>query len=227
LDESQVAVVLRSGVLQDLVGLEETVEFEAKSEPYDLDSPIGRYELAKDISALANARGGYLLIGLVTERAEDRDLDVVSGLRLVNEPSVATGRYRGVAKEYIYPEVAGLAVDFVPEKDGGAGILVIRVPPQHPDSGPFLISRVVEDGVELKHIVVGYVQRQGDRNTPLSGPALQQRFRKGSDTVSVRLGRIEDKLDAVLDKEGPPPIAETPDPDERQRRIASILEAEE
>jgi predicted HTH transcriptional regulator len=227
LEESQVTSVLRSGVLQDLVGLEETVDFEAKSEPYDLDLPGGRYELAKDISALANAQGGYLLIGLETERATDRDLDVVCALRLLSEESVARAKYIGVAKEYIYPEVVGLRVDFLPERDGTAGVLVIHVPSQHPDSGPYLILRVVEDGVELKQIVVGYVQRQGDRNTPLSGPALQQRFRKGSDTVSVRLGRIEDRLDAVLDKEGPSSTVATPDPDQRQRRIVDILEAEE
>ena len=209
------------------MGLEEAVDFEAKSELYDLETPGGRYELAKDVSAFANASGGCLVIGLETVRADDKDLDIVSALKLVPGDAAKPAQYSGVIREYVYPVPAGLQIELVPHQGGPDGVLVIWVPPQHPDSGPFLICRVVEEGVELKQIIAGFVQRQGDRNAPLSREALQHRFRKGSDTVSVRLGRIEDKLDAMLDQaEGPLPGAE-PDAEELKRRIAAILETEE
>jgi hypothetical protein len=122
---------------------------------------------------------------------------------------------------------AGLNVELVPHENGPDGLLVICVPPQHADLGPFLICRVVEDGSELKQIVCGFVQRQGDRNTPLSPQTLQNRFRRGSDSVSVRLGRIEDKLDGVLDQGSAPPPDAKPDEEEVKRRIADILEERE
>jgi hypothetical protein len=184
--ESAAARIIASGALGELVGLEEAVDFEAKSELYDLDTPGGRYELAKDVSAFANASGGCLVI--------------------------------------VYPVPSDLQIEFVPHEGGPGGLLVIVVPSQHPDSGPFLICRVVEEGVDLKQIVAGFVQRQGDRNVPLSPEALQWRFRKGSDTISVRLGRIEDKLDAMLDQAEAPAPGGRPDTEELKRRIAAILE---
>jgi len=151
----------------------------------------------------------------------------VSALKLVPGGAAKPAQYSGVIREYLYPVPSDLQIDFVPHEGGSDGLLVIRVPPQHPDSGPFLICRVVEEGVQLKHIVAGFVQRQGDRNVPLSPEALQHRFREGSDTVSVRLGRMEDKLDAVLDQAKAPLPGGGPDTEELKRRIAAILETEE
>jgi hypothetical protein len=222
--ESAAARIIASGALGELVGLEEAVDFEAKSELYDLDTPGGRYELAKDVSAFANASGGCLVIGLETVRAGDRDLDIVSALKPVPGDGAQPAQYSGVIREYVYPVPSDLQIEFVPHEGGPGGLLVIVVPSQHPDSGPFLICRVVEEGVDLKQIVAGFVQRQGDRNVPLSPEALQWRFRKGSDTISVRLGRIEDKLDAMLDQAEAPAPGGRPDTEELKRRIAAILE---
>ena len=55
-----------------LIGLDEDTWLEAKGRnPYDFTTPAGRYELAKDASAFANAEGGILLVGLTTAPAAD------------------------------------------------------------------------------------------------------------------------------------------------------------
>lgn len=222
---SPVGQILASGDLTELIGQSETVAFDAKCEPYPLDTPTGRYELAKDVSAFANASGGLLVIGLKTEPAPDHDLDVVSALTPVASAALSASQYLGVIKEYVHPFPAGLTVDFLPHGQGAEGLWVITVPPQNADVGPFLIVRIIEDGVEVKHIVAGFAQRQGDHSTPLSPKALQARFRRGSDTVSVRLGRIEDRLEAALSKAAAPQAQAEPDLDTVHHRIADILES--
>ena len=152
---------------------------------------------------------------------------MVSALRLTRQDAASPGQYAGIIREYVYPVPTGLQVEFLPHEGGDDGVLFICVPPQHLDAGPFLICRVVEDGADLKQIVVGFAQRQGDRNTPLSPHALQHRFRKGSDTVSVRLGRIENKLDTMLDQTAVPPPDAEPDAEQLKRRIADILETDQ
>jgi hypothetical protein len=55
-----------------LIGLDEDTWLEAKGRnPYDFATPMGRYELAKDVTAFANAEGGILLVGLTTALAPD------------------------------------------------------------------------------------------------------------------------------------------------------------
>lgn len=52
----------------ELVGQTETNLLEAKSGPYQLGQDKDKSELAKDVSALANHEGGYLIMGLRTHR---------------------------------------------------------------------------------------------------------------------------------------------------------------
>jgi len=62
--------ILDEGNLSKLIGLKEDLWFEIKGKnPYDFNSPDDRYELAKDVTALANAEGGYLIIGLEHDRS--------------------------------------------------------------------------------------------------------------------------------------------------------------
>jgi hypothetical protein len=51
-----------------LIGLPECEWLEAKLSPYILDSLQQKCELAKDVTALANAAGGLIVIGFDTER---------------------------------------------------------------------------------------------------------------------------------------------------------------
>ena len=76
--------VLASGAFSEFIGRKEDLHFEAKdAKPHDLGLPSGRFELAKDVSAFANADGGYLVVGLEHERLPAEDVEQVRGLELI------------------------------------------------------------------------------------------------------------------------------------------------
>ena len=52
--------ILSSGSFEELQGTLENEFFEAKAEPWDLNSERGKLDLAKDVSSLANWRGGII-----------------------------------------------------------------------------------------------------------------------------------------------------------------------
>lgn len=56
------------GQFDALIGLPESEWLEAKPSPYVLDTTKQKLELAKDVSALANAVGGVLVLGFDTVR---------------------------------------------------------------------------------------------------------------------------------------------------------------
>ena len=62
-----IKTILDTHAYDSLIGLEEATWLEAKGRnPYDFTTPAGRFELAKDVSAFANAEGGILIVGLAT-----------------------------------------------------------------------------------------------------------------------------------------------------------------
>ena len=54
----EILAVLEDGAFERLKGSPENLEVEFKREPYRLDQENQKFELAKDVSALANAAGG-------------------------------------------------------------------------------------------------------------------------------------------------------------------------
>lgn len=70
---AEVLAVLASGNFDPLVGLAETIDVEFKGQPYQVtDHDSQKFELAKDVSALANASGGVIIIGVQTRRDKIR-----------------------------------------------------------------------------------------------------------------------------------------------------------
>lgn len=207
---------------EKLIGLAEGSQLEVKSAHYDLDTAAARYELAKDVSSLANGSGGHLIIGIETTREPDRELDVLERFCPPEVGALQDGKYAGVVREYVYPEIQGVRIDSVSVDDGE--LAVIRVPPQRPDSQPFVILRVVEDGEHLKEIVIGYAERKSDSSEPMSGKRLQQALRKGSSPLSARLDRIEEKIDMSFSMMASPERSATDSEEKLRRRIDSLLE---
>jgi predicted HTH transcriptional regulator len=215
--------IIESREFGQLIGMVESAVFEAKSAGYDLAAAEGRYELAKDVSALANSEGGHVLIGVRTGRAGDKKADIVTGLEPIREIGFATEKYRGIIRELIYPTILGIAVQWLSfgEDDGGIG--VIHVPRQPMERRPFIVAGVVLGGKAVKQIVFGYCERFGSANEPLSQKKLQQALKKGQDSLSQQLRRVEEKLDLLLDRTLP--LDETTNYDRTRvdRRVADIL----
>ena len=89
--------ILESRRFPELIGLHEDLWFEAKgNDPYDFATAGGRYELAKDVSAFANAEGGFLIIGLVTERLTETRTEKVTSFDLCGRDQFDVGQYQGI-----------------------------------------------------------------------------------------------------------------------------------
>src|SRR5690349_10757351 len=111
---ARIRSILEGGNFDSFVGLLEDLHFEAKnSTPYDLDTEKGRYELAKDVSALANSEGGYIVIGLHDERLTDQRTDRVRALDLFAEATLSVTQILGVIKDYVYPAIKNLEIRWV------------------------------------------------------------------------------------------------------------------
>src|SRR4051794_18017437 len=106
----EVGAVLETGDFRALVGIEENLEVEFKGSPYRLDDEGEKFELAKDASALANANGGVIVIGVRTERHAERFSDVAESVRPVPRELIDETRYVDVLTERVYPRISGLGV---------------------------------------------------------------------------------------------------------------------
>ena len=63
LGSEQLEAIVAARTFDTLLGEIEGPEFECKAQPYQTSSEAGKRELAKDVSALANANGGIILLG--------------------------------------------------------------------------------------------------------------------------------------------------------------------
>jgi len=194
--------ILESSRLSDFIGLKEDIHFEAKGKSgYDLDSPNGRYELAKDVSSLANAEGGYLIIGLETAPLTEENTDKVKELDLLPEKKFDRQRYEAILREYIHPRISDLKVKWIQDINSPKkGIGYVHVPPQHQDNKYFLIKREFDENESIRQIVFGIAERKGSSNQPLTIKELHKTVKNGKSEMAQRLTRIEEKIDLLLYK---------------------------
>src|SRR5262245_55188883 len=97
--------VLQQRHFSAFIGLKEDLWFEAK-ERHDFDlagNANHRFELAKDVSAIANADGGFLLIGLRTESVLEEKTDRVSELALITVDQFDHNQFFGIIKDFVHP----------------------------------------------------------------------------------------------------------------------------
>jgi Schlafen, AlbA_2 len=204
--------VLDGGDFEALVDVREDIEVEFKRQPYQLDQESERFELAKDISALANADGGAIVLGVQTERREDAPIDVAVRIRPFAPDLVDTERYVATAIERIYPRIQGLRVEFKPRGDNAErGLVVIDVPPQAEADKLFLVQKPVDEGTTAPGWMVGVSVRSVGRVDERRVSEIHGLINRGY-TVSDRLddlvgevGAIREGLDA-----GPVVAQETP-----------------
>jgi hypothetical protein len=164
MERDEVIRILDSGVFDGLVGAREDQELEFKRSPYRLDEPRQSFELAKDVSALANARGGLLLIGFATEREPESPLEIVSAVRPFVRVLANEQRCIEKLRHLLYPTVQGLRAEFKPTADDAdRGVLLIDVPAQAERDKYFLIAEAHAAEEHLPGWVFGVAVRTVDR----------------------------------------------------------------
>lgn len=218
--------IVSSGNFDTLIGEVEGSEFECKDQPYRTENDAGKRELAKDVSALANSRGGFIFIGVRTKQSTTHFGDEVEAIRPFSQGLVNTSQYTDVLRAWIYPEVEGVTVHWVVTiEDAAKGLVIIRVPEQKELSGPFLITKTI-DGIKQVETVFGYVERKGDKNLPLKVKELQWYLRSGfhyEERIEKRLDGLEALIKKDIDLESQEAIQKGKD-EQIEQRIARAAE---
>jgi hypothetical protein len=193
-----IRALVESGDLQKFVGEFEGPHLDAKSQPYVFtDGDHAKRELAKDITAFANASGGCIIIGADTVRPALQEGEQISGLKPFPVTLFSTDQYEKIIEEWLYPRPGGLIVRWYPDPNiPTSGVGLIFVPAQDPVTKPYMITRTI---VEKKstETLFGYAERRLDRTYVKSVVELQHALRVGMNLEATLLSRITD-LETLL-----------------------------
>jgi hypothetical protein len=154
--------ILRGAAFARLLGVAEDVTLDFKGEPYDLGSETGKFELAKDVVAMANSGvAGVVVVGVETEVRPESPFEHASRIRPVPLERVDLEQYRRLIRERAYPAPRGLAVNSFPStEDPSKALIAIHVPAQRDDDRPFLVmSPIGSEGQKVQGWLVGLPTR--------------------------------------------------------------------
>ncbi len=187
--------ILARGAFDELKGMLENEIFEAKSEPWDLNSERGKFDLATDISSMANMRGGVIVFGASTKPSDthqSREIDQIP--RLPESLAPSDDRYWHIVGDWIYPPPFGISFRWHPDpEDPARGMISVYVPNYGEELRPFLVAHYLSERGQRISSVVGLSQRLGSttKHTPIQD--LHAFVREGR-----RLDAIHQKLDTII-----------------------------
>lgn len=180
-----------------LIGQIENIYFDCKRQPYLVENDKGKREIAKDVSAFANAKGGFIFVGIETEAGEGYLGDKVVRIRALSSAQVNTQQYLDIAKSGIYPAPKDLRVDWVKLNDSENGIVVIRVPYQTETDRPFIIRKNFDESEKEIGFLFGYAERNIDQTDFLKIEDMQKLLHAGKyyeENLGRRLDTIEKQI---------------------------------
>lgn len=176
----QAVSILKSGDFDQFLGAIEDDFLEYKAEPYRLDDEHQKHELAKDVSALANAKGGVIIIGAQTERDATHATDTIIKIRSFASTLIRVSQYEGVVQTWVYPPIKQLEIKWFPSSaDASLGLVGIIVPEQDALWRPFLMTRSIEPSGRISTNLFGYAERGNGKSVPMSAQQLHTILRDG------------------------------------------------
>ncbi len=208
LDFEKLELITESRDFHKLIGECESNFFDCKKVKYDLSDDQQKYELAKDVSSFANAKGGYVFIGIKTKRSDSRHCDQIRKIRPFEQDSCNPDQYLDVIGKWIYPKPKDVEARwYLVDENTQKGIFVIKIPPQKKDLKPFLITHTPKESGGFGTVLFGYCERKQDRNDPKTVEELQLLLRDGinfSDNLESRFQAIEANQQTILKLFSPP-----------------------
>ena len=225
----EVLALLGAGRANELIGLRESAQVEFKLVPYRLEEEHQKFELSKDTSALANALGGVVILGVRTERDETHPWDTAVEIRSFPANVINAQQLIAIALAWVYPPIEALDVRIYPDpRLQDHCLAAIIVPPQRTSIGPFLVAKVADAANRIDGALVGYFERRAADAMPLSAQEVQGVLRDG-----LLFRRALDERAQIPPAEVEPSPARpvrTPKPDalmseETQRRLIGLAAA--
>jgi hypothetical protein len=162
----------------EIRGTPESDWLEFKQAPYHLDDRKQKLELAKDVSAFANARSGVIAIGIKTRRPASANVEVADELTPVRDDLLDCRRIRDVIRQYVYPLIADLGCQTWP-MEGGKSVLTIEIPRQDSADRPFVVSEGISSEGEHHGNMFGYFKRDADAAQPVPPGVVHDLMRDG------------------------------------------------
>lgn len=154
-----------------LRGTEEADWISFRPEPYALETARGRGRLVTDVASFANARGGTIVLGIVTTTQGGRRADRVTTVTGVRAALVDDERMRTIVDQHVVPQPV-VEIRRYPRSEGRA-VIVIVVPTPSERELPFLVDRVASDEAPDEAHVFGWPTRTGARITWESAGRVQ------------------------------------------------------
>ncbi len=147
-----------------LIGQAETVWLDFKLSPYQLEDERQKFELAKDVSAMANSQGGVILIGVETRRDETSQDDVAIALRPVADGLIDGQQIKNVIYEWVFPRL-DIDVNSHAVSPGKGGLWSIYVERGRERDQPFMVNKsFVEEGGGPRPDLFAVFERNGSHN---------------------------------------------------------------
>jgi hypothetical protein len=216
--QAEVIAILASGDFDALVGEFESDWLECKSQPYGLNSDEQKLELAKDVSGLANASGGIILIGFATKVNPVHGDDQIDKVRVMSHELINPDQYRQSISSWLYPPLEDVEVTVFPSsQDDSKSVAAIIVPSANDLFRPIMVRRTLLGSQRRVELFFGYFERKQTRVVHYSVERLHTLLRDGR-SLSSDLKAGFDVLQTIIECRFPEraTLAETPnDIDER------------
>jgi hypothetical protein len=198
---TQVLAHLETSEFTQLIGTVEDQCLDAKKAPYTLSDNRQKQELAKDVSAMANAGGGVLLLGFRTARNPLAAGDQIADVCSFSQDLPDADQYRKVLAEWVYPPLENVEIRRFTEPtdptDPRKAVAAIVVDPAKVSSGrPYLVAKSVDEADRVTGILFAYFERRLDRASTTAVARLQHLLAAGQefDAIEHRLLSIENAI---------------------------------
>ena len=146
-----------------LIGQAEVVWLDFKTSPYQLSDERQKFELAKDVSAMANAEGGVILMGVETQKDERRQEDVAAEIRSIAHGLVDVQQIKNVIYEWVFPRL-DVDISAHPVSGGDGELWSIFIQRGRERDQPFIVNRsFLEDGAGRPDLLAVF-ERNGSHN---------------------------------------------------------------
>ncbi|MCG3112053.1 MAG: ATP-binding protein [Candidatus Manganitrophus sp. SB1] len=198
---NEIRSLLDSGDFNKFIGTVEDAQLECKDAPYQIGQDHQKQEFAKDISGLANADGGFVLLGVKTERHPTHLGDEITTVNPFIQSLVNQDQYHKILQSWIYPPLQQVDIRWFPSgADKEKGVVAIHVPSQASTRRPFLITRTIDSRGKQIEIVFGYVERRRDNIPPTSVQELHSLIRDGLrfDSLDKKYNEIQETLQQLM-----------------------------
>lgn len=180
----------------DVLGTPESEWVDFKKAPYEplpgrplRLSPRGRWELAKDVAAFANANGGSLVLGYEETRDPNIGSATAGSYHPIPISRIDLAHYRDVLQQDVYPSLSNVELAWYADGRPPEGALLVNV--RASEQKPHVLRRVVTEHSEQID-AVAIPTRNGDRTTWHSPERVHHLTRQAERMASTDFAAVEE-----------------------------------